>query len=107
MIHAEIAIDGEEARRREHRFASGAAFTLLGDAEPALEAELLNISSGGFMAETAADLSPGTRISMRLPGGDRVEARVLWAEGHRVGGEFAELVDPLEIIHAAGARQVL
>jgi hypothetical protein len=104
MIHAEIAIDSDgEGRRAEPRVDTRSAITLRPQGSAGAEAELINISSRGFMAETDADLAPGTRVWLRLPGIGRINATVIWSDGDRLGGEFVEAVDPLEVIQAAGA----
>jgi hypothetical protein len=44
----------------------------------------------------------GSRVWLTLPGAGRVNALVIWARNGRIGGEFAETIDPLAVIHAAG-----
>lgn len=57
------------------------------------EATVLNISTTGFMAETAGEFAVGARVWLIIPGRDRANAVVRWAEGKRIGAEFAEPID--------------
>lgn len=68
----------------------------------AAQAKLINLSSRGFMAETETLISPGTRVWLTLPGRPRVNALVIWSRDGRVGGEFAEAIDPLGVFQALG-----
>jgi hypothetical protein len=62
----------------------------------------VNVSSNGFMVETEALIDPGARIWLSLPGAGRVNGLVVWAKSGRIGGEFAEPIDPLAVLHAVG-----
>ncbi|HET8613055.1 MAG TPA: PilZ domain-containing protein [Sphingomonas sp.] len=53
---------------------------------------VVNISPLGFMSRTDAALTPGERIAVTLPMIGPRAARVVWALGGRVGGEF---IDPI------------
>ena len=57
------------------------------------EATVLNISTTGFMAETEGEFDVGARVWLILPGWERANAVVRWAEGKRIGAEFAEPID--------------
>jgi hypothetical protein len=57
------------------------------------EATVLNISTTGFMAETAGEFAVGARVWLILPARERANAVVRWAEGKRIGAEFAEPID--------------
>jgi hypothetical protein len=103
VINVSIAADlGPETRRREPRVSISAAIPLRELGQGAAQARLVNLSSRGFMAETEALISPGARVWLTLPGQSRVNALVVWARDGRVGGEFAEAIDPLAIFQAAG-----
>ena len=103
MIHAKIALDNEvEPRRREPRVEISAEIPLRELGQTAVDARLLNISSRGFMAETKALIAAGARIWLTLPGAGRINALVVWARNGRIGGEFAEPVDPLIVFQALG-----
>jgi hypothetical protein len=93
---------GGEPRRREPRLPIEAELPLRELGQSAVAAKLINLSSRGFMAETAALIKPGSRVWLTLPGAARVNALVVWARDGRVGGEFAEPVDPLAVFHAVG-----
>ena len=103
MIHTEIRTDPRsEPRRREPRLDVEASVPLRPLGSNGVPARLLNISSGGFMAEIRDQIVPGTRVWLTLPDGERVNAVVVWAQSGRIGGEFAETIDPLQVIQAAG-----
>ncbi len=103
MIHAQITIDTTiEPRRSEPRSPIVAEIPLRQLGRTAVEARLVNISSRGFMAETKALIEAGSRIWLTLPGPGRVNALVLWARNGRIGGEFAQPIDPLSVFQALG-----
>ena len=103
MLHQKISADaGVEPRRRELRIGISAAISLRQLGHTAVAARFVNISSRGFMVETKAIIVAGSRIWLTLPGVGRVNALVVWARDGRLGGEFAEPVDPLEVLQAAG-----
>lgn len=103
MIHAKIAIQAEvEPRRRELRESVSAAIPLRQLGQTPVDAQLVNLSSHGFMVETEAEIEPGARVWLTLPGAGRVNGLVIWAKNGRIGGEFAERVDPLDVIQAIG-----
>jgi hypothetical protein len=103
VIHAQITIDtSTEPRRCEPRAPVDAAIALRQLGQTAVDARLINISSRGFMAETMAIIETGSRIWLTLPGPGRVNALVVWARNGRIGGEFAEPIDPLSVFEALG-----
>jgi hypothetical protein len=103
MLHSKIVLDAEvEPRRREPRTWIAAEISLRQLGQTAVEARLINISSRGFMVETEALIVKGSRVWLTLPGAGRVNALVIWARDGRIGGEFAETIDPLAVIHTAG-----
>lgn len=107
MIHAKIALEAEvEPRRREERAIVSAEVALRQLGQNAVEGRLINISSRGFMAETDAQIEPGSRVWLTLPGAGRINGLVLWTKNGRVGGELAEPIDPLAVIHAAGETRL-
>ena len=97
-----IAADPGPDARSEARASVSAAIPLRELGQGAAHAQLVNLSSRGFMAETEALISPGARVWLTLPGQIRVNALVVWARDGRVGGEFAEPVDPLRVFQAVG-----
>jgi hypothetical protein len=103
MLHSKIVFDAEvEPRRREPRSWISAEISLRQLGQTAVEARLINISSRGFMVETEALIMKGSRAWLTLPGAGRVNALVIWSRDGRIGGEFADAIDPLAVIHAAG-----
>jgi hypothetical protein len=107
VIHAKIALEAEvEPRRREERAIVSAEVALRQLGQNAVEGRLINISSRGFMAETDAQIEPGSRVWLTLPGAGRINGLVLWTKNGRVGGELAEPIDPLAVIHAAGETRL-
>lgn len=104
MIHATIVadLDGSEPRRRDERIDAPADVSLRKLGDSAVEARLINISSLGFMAQTNAEIEPGARVWLTLPGAQRVNALVVWTKEGRLGGEFATPIDPLSVLHAIG-----
>jgi len=103
VIHAQIRIDTTtEPRRSEPRTPVSADVPVRQLGQTAVEARLVNISSRGFMAETRAVIEPGARIWLTLPGLGRVNALVVWARNGRIGGEFAQPIDPLFVFQALG-----
>lgn len=103
MLHAKIHLDAEvEPRRREPRTELSAEISLRELGRTAIDARLINISSRGFMVEAKDLVSPGSRLWLTLPGAGRVNGLVIWTKNGRLGGEFAEPIDPLAVIYAAG-----
>jgi hypothetical protein len=103
MLHSKILLDTEvEPRRREPRNWVSAEISLRELGQTAVEARLINISSRGFMVETKALIGKGSRVWLTLPGAGRVNALVIWSKNGKVGGEFAEAIDPLAVLYAAG-----
>jgi PilZ domain len=103
MISAKIAPDVDtDPRRREPRLELRAEVPIRVLGATPVDAQLVNISSNGFMAETNADLEAGMRIWLTLPGMKRVNALIIWTNNGRFGGQFAEPIDPLKVFHALG-----
>jgi hypothetical protein len=102
MIHAKIAYDPEVEQRGEFRLTVPTDVSLRVDGAQWEDARLVNISSRGFMAEAAAGVSPGSSIWLLLPGVGRVNAQVIWVRGERLGGAFADAIDPLRVLQAVG-----
>jgi len=106
MIQATIAPDlDHDPRRREPRLDMAADIPLRELGATAVDARLINLSSHGFMADTLAEIAAGSRVWLTLPGAGRVNALVVWAHDGRLGGEFAEPIDPLIVLEAVGQQQ--
>jgi hypothetical protein len=104
MITARIVPDLSAGRdaRRDARVDATAEVGLRALGSNGVDAQLINISSLGFMAKTNAEISPGSRVWLTLPGLSRVNALVVWAKGGKLGGEFAAPIDPLKVLQAIG-----
>lgn len=103
LIHAKIALEADvEPRRREPRSSISAEVPIRQLGQNSVDARLVNVSSRGFMVETDALIEAGARIWLTLPGAGRVNGLVIWAKNGRIGGEFAEPIDPLTVLHAVG-----
>jgi hypothetical protein len=106
MITAKIVPDlgaGRDARR-DARVEAAAEVGLRALGSNGVDAQLINISSLGFMAKTDAEITPGSRVWLTLPGVSRVNALVVWSKGGKLGGEFAAPIDPLKVLQAIGNR---
>jgi hypothetical protein len=97
-----LAPDPGADSRRELRVPVLAPIPLRELGQGAVQAKLINLSSRGFMAETETLISPGSRVWLTLPGQPRVNALVVWSRNGRLGGEFAEAIDPLSAFQALG-----
>ena len=89
MIKARIAQD-ESERRRLDRVPVELEAKMRELGSTGIEAKVLNISEGGFMATSEAEFDVGTRVWLMLPGRDRANAVVRWIAGDKLGAEFAE-----------------
>jgi hypothetical protein len=103
VIHAKIALQArDEPRRREARTSVSTDVPVRPHGQGSVDGRLVNISSRGFMIETDALIEPGARVWITLPGAGRVGGLVIWTRNGRIGGELAEAVDPLAVLHALG-----
>ena len=93
-IKARIAEDQSE-RRRASRVPVDLDATMRELGASGIEAEVLNISESGFMAECEGHFEVGSRVWLMLPGRERANAVIRWTAGDKLGAEFAEPV-PLE-----------
>lgn len=53
-----------------------------------------NLSEGGMMAEGAAPVQRGDKVSVELRNVGKVDGVVAWLQGDRFGVAFAETIDP-------------
>ena len=95
-------LEGPEPRRSESRLDVTVPVALRPLGSTGADARLLNISSRGFMAESEAGIKAGSRVGLSLPGFPRVNALIVWSRGNRLGGEFADPIDPLAVLQAIG-----
>src|SRR3712207_4502133 len=105
MISAKIVPDLDtDPRRREPRLELLAEIPIREHGAAPVEARLVNISSHGFMAETNADIEAGARVWLTLPGMRRAGALIIATNNGRLGGQFAEPIDPRKVIHSYGKQ---
>ena len=89
MIRARIGETADPTeRRRESRVSVELEARVRELGANGVEARVLNISEGGFMAETDGAFEVGARVWLMLPGRDRANAMVKWVAGDRIGAEF-------------------
>ncbi len=100
MSKAQLAIlPVPEGRSAERRIVNLAARLREPGARIA-EAEVRDLSTDGFMAETELALEPGTIVWLKLPGLEAQNSRVVWAEDGKAGFQFANPLHPatLELV---------
>ena len=102
MIKARIAQDASE-RRRLSRVPVELDAKMRELGSTGIEAKVVNISEGGFMAVSEGEFEVGSRVWLMLPGRERANAVVKWIAGDKLGAEFAEPVslDGLEAFAAS------
>ena len=74
---------------------------------PAKDARVVNLSTHGFMVRSDDEFEQGERILVDLPVVGETMAKVAWALGGRVGGQFVIPIPPgryAELLAAAAAR---
>ena len=86
-IRARIAEDYRE-RRRDPRVPVEIEVKMRELGADGVEARVLNISEGGFMAAADAEFEIGSRVWLLLPGRERANAVVKWRAGDKIGAEF-------------------
>jgi hypothetical protein len=95
-ISARIAEDQSE-RRRSSRVPVQLDATMRELGASGVDAQVLNISSTGFMAASEARFEVGSRVWLMLPGRERANAVVKWIAGDKLGAEFAEPISVEDI----------
>ncbi|HWW64619.1 MAG TPA: PilZ domain-containing protein [Sphingomonadaceae bacterium] len=55
---------------------------------------ILDLSTHGFRAETAAMLQPGAQVWLRLPGLEASLATIAWTDDIQIGAEFVRPLHP-------------
>jgi len=61
------------------------------------DAEVLDLSTDGYMAVSELVLEPGSTVWLKLPGLEPQNSRVVWAEGGKTGFQFATPLHPATI----------
>jgi hypothetical protein len=97
--------DGRSAERRIVNLAA----RLREPGATIVDAEVRDLSTDGFMAETALALATGTIVWLKLPGLEPQNSRVAWSEEGKVGCEFATPLHPLtlEMLIKTGKKPML
>lgn len=108
MSKAQLAIlpvrDGRSAERRIVNLAA----RLREPGATIVDAEVLNLSTDGFMAVTDLKVDVGGNVWLKLPGLEPQNSRVAWAEDGRIGCEFATPLHPatIELLVQTGRKPV-
>ena len=89
MSKGQLAIlpvgDGRQAERRIVNLAA----RLREPGATIVDAEVVNLSVDGFMAETDLKLEPGANVWLKLPGLEPQNSRCVWVEDGKAGFQFA------------------
>jgi hypothetical protein len=85
-----------EGRTAERRIVNLAA-RLREPGATIVEAEVRDLSTNGFMAETSLPLAPGATVWLKLPGLEPQNSRVAWTDDGKVGCEFSTPLHPLTL----------
>ncbi|MFN3946378.1 MAG: PilZ domain-containing protein [Allosphingosinicella sp.] len=94
MRKGQLAIlPASDGRRAERRIVNLAA-SLREPGARLGDAEVLNLSETGFMAETDLALEVGGLVWLKLTGLEPTKSRVVWIEGARAGFEFEAPLHP-------------
>ena len=97
MSKGQIAIlpvgEGRQAERRVVNLAA----RLREPGATIVDAEVVNLSTDGFMAESPLKLEPGTNVWLKLPGLEPQNSRCAWAEDGKAGFQFATPLHPLTV----------
>ena len=97
MSRAQLAIlPVAEGRSAERRIVNLAA-RLREPGATIADAEVRDLSVGGFMAETTIALEPGAIVWLKLPGLEPQNSRVAWTEDGKIGCEFVTPLHPLTL----------
>ena len=61
------------------------------------DAEVMDLSTDGYMALTDLVLEPGATVWLKLPGLEPQNSRVVWVEDGKTGCQFAAPLHPLTL----------
>jgi hypothetical protein len=89
-------------RRRYLRHAVRIGGGLSENIRPSLPILVTDLAVGGCGIELDADLEPGSRVWVRLPGLESLPARVAWAGDGRAGLAFDNPLHPAVVDHIVG-----
>lgn len=108
MAHAQLAILPMQGGRSADRRVVNLAARLREPGATIVDAEVQNLSTDGFMAETSLKLEPGATVWLKLPGLEPQNCKVVWAEDGKTGFQFATPVHPatIELVVAMARKPV-
>jgi len=69
------------------------------------DAEVLNLSLEGFMANSELELEVGQYLYLKLPGFEAQKSLVVWVDGRRAGFKFCSPLHPAELDQLAAAAR--
>lgn len=98
-LRAQVTPLGRSDRRQEHRWLVDLQVALPRDGD-GRHARVRNLSEGGMMLETDADMAVGDVLAVGLDGAPDVEARVVWRQEQTYGCQFRERI-PTAVVSAA------
>ena len=105
MSRAQLAvlpvIEGRQAERRIVNLAA----RLREPGATIVDAEVVNLSVDGFMAETDLKLEPGANVWLKLPGLEPQNSRCVWVEDGKAGFQFATPLHALTVEMLAEANR--
>ena len=105
MSRAQLAIlPLAEGRQAERRIVNLAA-RLREPGATIVEAEVMNLSTDGFMAETDLRLEAGANVWLKLPGLEPQNSCCIWAEDGKAGFQFATPLHPATVEMLAEANR--
>ena len=105
MPKGQLAIlPSAEGRRAERRVVNLAA-SLREEGAAVADAEVLNLSTDGFMAETELALEQGHQVWLKLAGLAAKQAEVVWVETGKAGFKFATPLHPAELEQLVAANR--
>jgi hypothetical protein len=106
VTKAQLAIVPDQDSRQAERRIVNLAARLREIGAAMADAEIQNLSTDGFMAETEAAIAPGAQVWLKLQGIEPQKARVVWAEEGKAGCEFETPLHPatLELLVALSRK---
>jgi hypothetical protein len=104
LIKAELSqfpiTDGRKAERRIVNIAAA----LREEGVKTAEVVVIDVSTGGFKAESEEAIEEGTEVWLKLPGFEVRRSRVVWARGKEIGCEFQSALHSSELEMVAPAK---
>ena len=96
-----------DGRRTERRIVNLAA-SLREPGATLVDADVVNLSTTGFMAQTDVPLQVGQFVFLKLPGLEAAKSSVVWVEEGKAGFEFISPLHPavLEQITAVARKAI-